>query len=683
MDTNKTKTMPGAADCSLPGDRFLFGAAYYEEYLPYDRLEEDLRMMAESDINTIRIAESTWSTEEPRPGEYDFSHVDRAIDTAARYGLQVIVGTPTYAVPHWLVQLDPDVLATTAQGKNRYGARQNMDITNPTYRHYAEGIIRALVSHTAGKPNVIGYQIDNETKHYGVAGDRIVSMFREWMKDRYQTIERVNEALGLRYWSNSVTRFEDLPDPTGTINGSYGCEFAAFQRSLAEEFLLWQASIVREYKRADQFITQNLDYEWKSFGAPGQQDGYSGGVQPDICHFEASKALTLIGTDIYCFDQDRFTGREIAFGGDLMRSLRQEHYLILESQAQAFKDWLPYPGQLRQMAWSHIASGACGLLYWNWHSIHNGLETYWKGLLSHDFEPNPTYLEAQAVGRELRELSPALSRLKKINRIALIVSTEAENALRWFPTDKDLSYNDVVHWVYDALYELNLECDILFDKAEDWSRYDLLVFPELYCVREEVIGRVRAFVEQGGTVFATFRSFFADEHCKVRHDRQPHGLTEVFGMTYNQYTRPVNVTVDGEDALYWMELLKPSSAETRASYTHRYWGSYAALTRNSCGRGHAWYLGTMVSSCRLKQYLLDAARDAGITPETDYAWPLICRTAEDPEGRTVRFLFNYSSDALTAPCDTDAEDLLTGTVYRKGQALTLPDWGTAILREIP
>lgn len=25
--------------------QILFGAAYYEEYLPYDRLEEDMRMM--------------------------------------------------------------------------------------------------------------------------------------------------------------------------------------------------------------------------------------------------------------------------------------------------------------------------------------------------------------------------------------------------------------------------------------------------------------------------------------------------------------------------------------------------------------------------------------------------------------------------------------------------------------
>lgn len=662
-------------------DSMIFGAAYYEEYLPCDRLEQDMQMMKEAGINTIRIAESTWSVEEPRPGEYDFSHVDRVIDAAEKYGLNVIVGTPTYAVPHWLVQLDPDVLAETAQGKNRFGPRQNMDITNPTYRHYAEGIIRALVSHTAVRPSVIGFQIDNETKHYGVCGKRILGMFREWMKSRYKTIEEVNEALGLNYWSSSVTSFEDLPDPTGTINGSYACEFEIFRRSLAAEFLMWQSDIVKQYSRPDQFITQNFDFQWKSFGAPGQQDGYSFGVQPDICHYEASRAVTLMGTDIYCFDQDALTGREIAFGGDLIRSVKHENYLVLESQAQAFKDWLPYPGQLRQMAWSHVASGACGVMYWNWYSLHNGLESYWKGILSHDFEPNPTYLEVKETGEELRRLGSALSGLRKENRIGLVVSSESLSAMDRFPTDKELCYNDIVHWIYDALYKLNLECDVIFDKEKDWDRYDLLIFPELYCVREEVISHVRTFVEKGGTVFASFRSFYADEHCKIWHDRQPHDLTDVFGMTYNQYTRPVNVTVDGREASFWMELLKPEDAETKASYQHKYWGSYAALTRNSFGKGHAWYLGTMVPEDKLQEYLLEAAADAGILPETDLRFPLICRNAADKDGSSIHFLFNYSSEDQSIACPWNGEDLLTGKQFARGQSLSLPDWGVVILKE--
>ena len=323
--------------------QLLFGAAYYDEYMPYERLDEDMKMMQSAGFNVIRIAESTWSVLEPRPGEYDFSSVDRVIEAAARYDIRVIIGTPTYAVPAWLAALDEDVLVNYGGTKAKYGHRQNMDITNPTYRKYAEGVIRALAAHTAGVDNVIGYQLDNETKHYGTAGPGVIKQFREWLKLHFHDIEKLNTELGLAYWSNSAASFEELPDPTGASNGSYACEFSKFQRGLAAEFLRWQSDIVKEYLRPDQFVTQNFDYEWRFFGAEGQQDGFSAGIQPDIDHYEAAAPLTLIGTDIYFFAQDDFTGREIAFGGDEMRKIGKGSYLVLESQAQAFKEWLPYP----------------------------------------------------------------------------------------------------------------------------------------------------------------------------------------------------------------------------------------------------------------------------------------------------------------------------------------------------
>ena len=663
--------------------KLIFGSAYYDEYAPYDRLEQDMDMMVEAGFTTIRIAESTWSVEEPSPGVYDFSHIDRVIDAAERHGLNVIVGTPTYAVPYWLVQLDPDVMVTTRDGKAKYGPRQQMDITNPTYRFYAERIIRRLVEHTVDRPNVIGFQIDNETKHYGTAGDRVTIMFQRWLAEKFGTIERVNEAFGLNYWSNSVTRFEDLPNPVGTINGSYACEFAKFQRNMAERFLMWQSNIVREYLRPDQFITQNFDYEWNMLPQQGKPIGFSWGVQPDICHWYSSKALTLVGTDIYFYPQDQFTGCEAAFGGDLMRSLKKDNYLVLESQAQAFKEWLPYPGQLRLMAFSHLASGACGVMYWHWASLHNAVETYWKGLLGHDYQTNPTYEEACTIGRDFKRLSPALAGMKKKNRIALMVSTNTANALRWFPTDGGLTYNDVVHWVYDALYELNLECDIIFTQEEDWWKdYDMVVFPELYSAHLHTIEHLREFVEKGGTAFATFRSFVTDKHVKVFHETLPYHLTDVFGMSYNQFTAPGTTTVDGTPALHWMELLKPESAETVASYTHRYWGKYAAVTRNHFGAGHAWYVGTMLDREKLKEYLLQAAADAGITPPEE-RWPLIHRVGTSPAGARLHYLLNYSGEERTVLSRWNGRELLSGNAVSEGDSLTLTDWGVLIIEEEP
>ena len=167
-------------------------------------------MMEKAGMNVIRIAESTWSTLEPQEGVYDFTHIDRMLDAAARHHISVIVGTPTYAVPTWLVKKYPDILAITQNGRERYGHRQNMDITNPDYLSHAERVIRVLMEHVKDVPHVIGYQLDNETKSYGTAGPRVQAMFVDYLKENFPDINDFNHEFGLDYWSNRVNDWLSL-----------------------------------------------------------------------------------------------------------------------------------------------------------------------------------------------------------------------------------------------------------------------------------------------------------------------------------------------------------------------------------------------------------------------------------------------------------------------------------------
>ena len=304
-------------------DKIMYGAAYYDEYMPVDRLEKDVEMMLAAGINTVRIAESTWSTCEPQPGKFDFSHVTRVMDAMEKAGINVIIGTPTYAVPAWLAKLCPDVLATTKNGRGVYGARQIMDITNGTYLFYAERVIRKLLEVTAQRKCVVGFQIDNETKYYGTAGENVQQKFVKYLRRKFNDdLSAMNREFGLDYWSNRIDAWEDFPDVRGTINGSLGAEFEKFQRTLVDDFLAWQAGIVAEYKRPDQFITHNFDFEWR---------GYSFGVQPMVNHLLAAEAVSIAGVDIYHPSQDELTGAEIALGGDMMRSLKQANYFVMET----------------------------------------------------------------------------------------------------------------------------------------------------------------------------------------------------------------------------------------------------------------------------------------------------------------------------------------------------------------
>ena len=673
----------------------LYGAAYYDEYMPYDRLDKDVEMMKKAGINTVRIAESTWSTCEPQPGVFDFSHVERVMDAMEEAGINVIIGTPTYAVPTWMVKAHPDVLAETVKGRGIYGARQIMDITHPVYLFYAERVIRELLKRTAHRKCVIGFQLDNETKYYGTAGKNVQEQFVKYIREKFHDdLDALNYEFGLDYWSNRINAWEDFPDVRGTINGSLGAEFEKFQRTLVDKFLGWQADIVNEYRREDQFVTHNLDFEWR---------GYSYGIQPYVNHFHASQCLTIAGTDIYHPTQDDLTGAEIAFGGDLIRSLKQDNYLVIETEAQGFPGWTPYKGQLRLQAYSHLASGANSVMYWHWHSIHNSFETYWKGLLSHDFQENATYREACTIGNEFARLGKHLVNLKKKNEVAVLVSNEALTALNWFRIQeqapgadaKSIYYNDVMRWMYDTLYHMNVECDFIWPESENLEQYKAIVVPALYAAPDELLIRLNQYVENGGTLIASFKTAFANENVKVSHQVQPHILSNCFGVHYDQFTFPKNVGLTGEvipektdqkgnahpAANVFMELLVSEGAEVLASYEHYNWKDYAAITRNHYGKGQAVYIGCMTDEETLKSVYKAVLPEADVEiPE--YHYPIIVRKGLNDLGKTVCYFLNYSGMELEMPYDyKNGIELLENTAVENGTALQMPAWGVKIVEE--
>ena len=682
----------------------LFGAAYYDEYMPYDRLQQDVAMMKKAGINTVRIAESTWSTCEPQEGVFDFSHVERVMDAMEEAGINVIIGTPTYAIPTWMVKSHPDVMAETVNGRGIYGARQIMDITHPVYRFYAERVIRKLMECTAHRKCVIGFQVDNETKYYGTAGKNVQEKFVKYLRKKFNNdLDAMNHEFGLDYWSNRINAWEDFPDVRGTINGSLGAEFEKFQRTLVDEFLSWQADIVNEYRREDQFITHNFDFEWR---------GYSYGVQPDVNHYHAAKALTIAGTDIYHPTQDDLTGAEIAFGGDMTRSLKRDNYLVLETEAQGYPGWTPYKGQLRLQAYSHLASGANSVMYWHWHSIHNSFETYWKGLLSHDMQENAPYREACIIGNEFSRLGSHLVNLKKKNEVAILVSNEALTALKWFGIeataagDHGIGYNDVVRWLYDTLFKMNIECDFVWPESDNLDQYKAIFVPALYAAPDELLEKLKQYTANGGTLVATFKTAFTNENVKVSHEMQPHILSNCFGISYQQFTFPKNVgltgsiigensmsEIDGKNvtketadvsvasAKVFMELLMPQEAEVLASYDHYNWKEYAAITKNHYRKGTAIYIGCMTDDNTLKAVLAEALNSAEVEIPK-YSWPVIVRKGTNDLGKCVRYILNYSAEEQSVVYHgADGTELFSEESVQDGESIIVLPWNLKIVEE--
>ena len=678
-------------------DTILYGVAYYPEYMPHDRLDKDVDLMQKAGITVVRVGESTWSTWEPRDGQFEFAWMQRVLDRMHQAGIKVILGTPTYSIPTWLYKAHPEIAVThngTAPALSNpyspsyppsltpgyYGPRQNYDFLNPHFRRYAERIVRQVVGHFKDHPAVIGYQIDNETSPSGVPTPYATTAFLERLKRKYETPDTINRIWGLVYWGQLIPTWEDLPPRNGILNPGYKLEWESFQHDIVTDYLAWQAKIVREYKRPDQFITHD----------------FSGGIHTNLDQWAIARSLDVVAENPYFETQSRLNARGIWFSGDLGRSLKHSNYLVTETNAQTIgwdsrTQYPQYPGQLRLVVYAHTAAGANMVEYWHWSSLHYGQETYWKGVLSHDLEPNRAYAEVSRVAGELKKIGPRLVNLKKENRAAILVSSDSANALSYMPVSDRVSYMTVLNQMYGALYDLNVEPDFVAAGDAELSRYKVLLVPPLYSASDAVLESVANYVKSGGHVVMAFKSGFTNEHSTVRDVMAPGPLRAAAGFHYQEFTNlaePVRLTPDlyrlGAEnrGSVWEEFLIPNTAEALAWFDDPYW-HFPAITRNRYGSGTLTYEGTVVTDALQREIVRDALARAGLTG-ADQQLPesVKVRHGRNSRGKLLHYYLNFSGQeqAFTYPY-ASGSDLLTGSPVRKGQAVTVPSWDLVVVEE--
>ena len=686
-----------APAASATGNTILYGAAYYPEYMPEDRLEKDVELMQKAGITVVRVGESTWSSWEPREGEFQHAWMQRVLDRLHKAGIKAILGTPTYSIPTWLYKKHPEVLVThngdkppmrdpywptfpSTETPGYYGPRQNYDFLHPYFRQRAEWIIRQIVSRFKDHPAVIGYQIDNETAPNGVATPHTTAAFVDRLKQKYKTTDTINRIWGLVYWGQLVDTWEDFPPRNGILNPGYKLEWENFHHDIVTDYLAWQAKIVGEYKRPDQFITTC----------------FSGGIHTNLDQWAIAKNLDIVAENPYFAAQDRLDGREIWLTGDLARSLKRTNYLVTETNAQTIgwdsrAQYPPYPGQMRLVVYTHLAAGANMVEYWHWSSLHYGQETYWKGVLSHDLEPNRAYKEVSAVASELKRVGPQLVNLRKDNKVAILLSVDSANAIDYMPFSDRTSYMSLFRQMWNALYDLNVEPDIVQAGDPGLQRYSVLLVPPLYSASDQVLGQVSDYVKGGGHVVMAFKSGFTDEHSTVRHVMAPGPLGAAAGFHYQEFTslpEPRRLTPDPfgvgdkNTGSTWAEFIVPDTAQVLASYDHPYW-RFPAITRNAYGSGTLVYEGTVVSDELQRAVVRDALKRAGLLGvDQNLPAAVKVRHGRGPQGKLLHYYLNFSGQpqSLAYPYAAGL-DVLTGASVAKGQALTLKPWDLAIVAE--
>ncbi|WP_141502314.1 beta-galactosidase [Paenibacillus luteus] len=653
-------------DKKFQTDEFLLGVCYYPEHWPETIWDDDFRRMKEMGINTVRMGETAWNVMEPEEGKYDFSLFDRALELCERYGLKVILGTPTYAPPAWLTERYPEVLRVDFRGAvMQHGSRRHYNYTSPVYWRLCEGIVNALIGHYKSHPLVIGWQIDNELNCHSDTSfaDSDHDAFRSWCHKKYRKLETLNEAWGTAFWAQTYTSWSQiyLPRPTVTYhNPSHLLDFYRFTSDSAIRFAKLQYKIIKE-AAPHQFATHN--------GIFGNIDYRPFTEQTvDFLSYDSYPTFQLMRDDLPVKEKDRLSGKHLS----KVRGYSSK-YLILEQQAgpggqtgnglnNDRGDYLqvaPKPGQIRLWTWQSIAHGADGVLYFRWRTCPYGAETLWHGLNDYGNQPNRRLDEAARIAEETRRLS------------SLIVGTSVR-ATALILTDYDNDSNCKIdrhtgfeYWrseenIYLALSCRHIGVNVLDLKAlaEEGvlDGVNLIFIPNAQLLEPKEIEQLENFALEGGTVVFGPRSGYKNRNNHAHQLPFPGVLRQLAGISVEDITMvtdPANQRIQftegqAKNAPTLHEVLRPEreTVEVLARYTEDYYAGAPAITCSPTGKGAIVYCGTFFTLDNVNALLDMLMTKDGFSP-----WGNLPSEAEvvyriDTEQQLYAIVLNYSANSL-------------------------------------
>lgn len=699
-------------------DRVLFGAAYYHEYQPSPRLEEDMRLMQEAGFSVIRVGESVWSTWEPRDGVFDLEWLAPVLDAAHAHGIHVILGTPTYAVPMWLARQVPEINTERSTGQRiGWGARQEINYAHPAFLFHAERVIRKIVGRYADHPAVIGYQVDNEPGADLFANDQVFQKFVDHLRETYGSVEDLNREWGLTYWSHRLSDWADLWRPDFNRQPQYTLAWQRFQADITTAFIGWQAEVVREHAREDQFVTTCIAYD-----------------RTTLDEQAVTRALDVTAGNPYYRMQDAFALPSsekpaqywttsgvwaLITHADRMYGSKQAPFLVTETNAQAIGfTWTNEPafdGQWRQAAWAFIARGAAMIEYWHWHTLHAGAETYWGGILPHSQQPGRVYRELAALGAELREAGEAVTGLSPHADVALLFDNPSKWSLQHYPAlasadgePDPRSYQTVYETFSRGAFEAGLQSNAVHiaqlreqSPAEFAARRPVLVAASFTIAFDEDLAWLREYAEAGGHLVLGIRTGYEDQEARARLERKPALLDTAAGVWYDEFSnlrRPVPVVPgsdaageglvvpEGATALSWADGLQLIDGEDGAhvlvGYDHPHFGRWPAVTTRRAGKGRITYIGTVPDQA-LAAALLDWAVEvgAGTRSWTPATASQTVSSATNRSGERIHVVHNWSWEPSLYPLPGAARDVVTGERLAGGAELALGAWDVRILAE--
>ena len=660
-------------------ERFLHGGDYNpDQWLEYPEvLERDIALMKEAHVNAVSVGIFSWAFLEPEEGRYEFDWLDDIIGRLTDNGIRIILATPSAARPAWLAQKYPEVLRCDENFERRhFGERHNHCLTSPVYREKVRAIDSALAKHYAGHKGIIMWHIGNEFGGYCYC-PLCAQAFRDWLKEKYGTLDELNRRWWTGFWSQRYTDWAQIepPSPRGEkSNPSMKLDWRRFETDQCASFIAVERDAVHSYM-PDMPVTANLMEHFDHY------DYYRIARELDIVSWDAYPAWR--GGD------ETALAPEFALQHDLMRSLKKQPFLLMES-TPSLVNWKPHnklkrPGMHLLSSMQAVAHGSQSVLMFQWRKGRGGAEAFHGAVVSHDGRSDTrVFGDVKYLGEVLERITPVLD--KGIRPKAAILF-DYEN---WWALNEvqaahpgNMRYDYNVSRFHRCLWEKGIAVDLIgMDGKEIPDQYALVIVPEAFMFRSGIEERLRAFTARGGTILVTCMSGVVDGDDLAYLGDAPHGLTDVLGLRAEE----TDALYPGEEtlvsfadgtacaAIELCELTRDVTAEALAVYTQDMYAGLPCLTRNRYGKGTAWYLAARLDDAGLKKVigLVTAGLDLPRALETDLPRGVAAAARED----TV-FLQNYSGEARDVFLPGEYIDLIIGA--RVSGIVRLPVNGVMVL----
>jgi beta-galactosidase len=658
---------------SWPSDRIAFGGDYNPEQWPREIWDEDLALMREAGVTFVTLGVFSWSWLEPAEGEFEFGWLDEIMGLLDDHGIAVDLATATATPPPWLSTTHPEILPVDQDGHTLWpGSRQAWCPSSPVYRDHALALTRRLGTRYHDHPALALWHVSNEYACHNVPCfcDTCAAAFRQWLRQRYATLEALNAAWGTAFWSQRYTDWDQVLPPrrsTTLVNPTHRLDYSRFQSDALLDFFRAEKAVLAEVSPGVRVTTNFM-----TMSNFDQLDYHQWAAEQDI-----------VSTDHYVVDAQEDPVGELAFSADLTRGLAGGRPWMLMEHSTSAVNWQPVnrakaPGEMTRHSLTHVARGADTLGFFQFRQSRVGAEKFHSALVPHAGPDTARFREVAELGALAGRLAEVVG--STVDARAAILWDYQSNWAATGPAMPSRAFHpgDIARKVHRALRERAVTCDVVHPDA-DLAAYDLVIVPALYAVTDGHAAAIAAAAERGAQVVVTFFSGISDEFDHVRLGGYPGAFRELLAVRSEEFfplREGEQVALSEGTGALWSEDLSTAGAETVLTYAAGPLRGKPAVTRATAGRGAAWYVSTLPDTATLDGLMQSVVAAAGIEPVAGVPAGVEAVRRRSGDGSWL-FLINHTDQEQRT--DVFGEDLVSQR--RVGPQTYLAPGAVAIIRE--